>query len=84
MLKYAIATTIFAVFSTTPAFADDVMKCDKASMLEIRKEIDVAVMKKRVDMANEELDMAKEAMKVSRMDECAIYLNSAVRELSVK
>ena len=84
MLKYAIATTIFAALSTTLAFADDMMKCDEASMFKIRKEIDIAVMEKRVDKANEEMDMAKEEMKASRMDECAIHLNSAAKELLVK
>lgn len=88
MLKYVIAASVAAMFSLTPALADEMMmKCDEASMTEMQKKIDADVdpgMKKQVDMANEEMKMATDAMHASKTDECAVHLNKAAKEFMMK
>ena len=83
MLKYLIAATVAGLFTITPAFADEMMKCDEANMMKMQKEIDADVdpgMKKQVDMANDEMKMAMEAMHANKTDECAMHLNKAMEE----
>jgi hypothetical protein len=84
MLKFAIAAAVAGLFTITPAFAQEMMKCDEANMMKMQKEIDADVdpgMKKQVDMANAEMKMASDAMKASKTDECAMHLNKAMEEL---
>jgi hypothetical protein len=83
MLKYAMAATVAGLFTITPAFADEMMKCDDANMMKMQKEIDADVdtgMKKQVDMANDEMKMAMDAMHANKTDECAMHLNKAMEE----
>ena len=83
MLKYAIAAAVAGLFAATPAFADEMMKCDDANMMKMQKEIDADVdpgMMKQVEMANAEMKMAGDAMHANKMDECAMHLNKAMEE----
>ena len=83
MLKFAIAAAVAGLFTITPAFADEMMKCDDASMMKMQKEIDADTnpkMKKQVDMANAEMKMAADAMHANKTDECAMHLNQAAKE----
>ena len=83
MLKFAIAAAVAGLFTMTPAFADEMMKCDDANMMKMQKEIDADTnpkMKKQVDMANAEMKMAAEAMHAKKTDECAMHLNQAAKE----
>ena len=87
MLKFAVAATVVGLFAITPAFADEMMKCDEASMTKMQKEIDADTnpgMKKQVDMANKEMKMAGDAMHAKKMDECAMHLNKAAKEFMAK
>jgi hypothetical protein len=80
MLKFAIAAAVAGLFTVSPAYADEMMKCDDANMMKMQKEIDADTnpkMKKQVDMANDEMKMAADAMHASKMDECAMHLNKA-------
>ena len=84
MLKFAVAAVAAGLFTITPAFADEMMKCDEANMMKMQKEIDADVdpgMKKQVDMANEDMKMAGDAMHASKMDDCSMHLNKAMEEL---
>jgi hypothetical protein len=84
MLKFAAAAVVAGLFTFTPAFADEMMKCDDANMMKMQKEIDADVdpgMKKQVDMANEEMKMAGDSMHANKTDECAMHLNKAMEEL---
>ena len=86
MLKYAIAATVAGLFAITPAFADEMMKCDDANMMKMEKmvkETDPA-MKKQMEMAMGEMTMAMDAMKASKMDDCEMHLNKAAMELKAK
>ena len=40
MLKFALATAVIGMFASAPAFADEMMKCDEASMTDMQKKID--------------------------------------------
>ena len=87
MLKFAIAATVAGLFTIAPAFADEMMKCDDANMMKMQKEIDADTnpgMKKQVDMANEEMKMASDAMHANKMDECATHLNQAAKDFMMK
>ena len=87
MLKYAIATTVAGLFAITPAFADEMMKCDEANMMKMDmmvKEANDPMMKKQMEMAMGEMTMAMDAMKASKMDECEMHLNKAAMELKAQ
>ena len=87
MLKYAIAATIAGLFTITPAFADEMMKCDDANMMKMDKmvkETTDPMMKNQMEMAMGEMTMAMDAMKASKMDECEMHLNKAAMELKAK
>jgi hypothetical protein len=87
MLKFAIAATVAGMFSIAPAFADEMMKCDDASMKKMQGDIDAdkkPEMKKQVDMANGEMKMAMDAMHANKIDECAMHLNKAAKEFMMK
>ena len=86
MLKYAIAA-VTCLFTITPAFADEMMKCDDANMMKMDKmvkETTDPMMKKQMEMAMGEMTMAMDAMKASKMDECEMHLNKAAMELKAQ
>ena len=86
MLKFAIAAAVAGLFTITPAFADEMMKCDDANMMKMDKMVKEAdpAMKKQMEMAMGEMTMAMDAMKASKMDDCEMHLNKAAMELKAK
>ena len=87
MLKFAIAAAVVGLFTIAPAFADGMMKCDDANMMKMQKEIDADTnpkMKKQVDMANEEMKMAMDAMHANKADECAMHLSKAKEDFMMQ
>ena len=87
MLKFAIAATVAGLFSITPAFADEMMECNKESMMKVQEMIDAdtdPAMKKQMEMASGEMTMAMDAKKGSKMDECEMHLNKAAMELKAQ
>lgn len=87
MLKFAIAAAVAGLFAITPAFADEMMKCDDASLMKMDKmvkETTDPAMKKQMEMAMGELTMAKDAMKASDMAKCETHLNKAAMELKAQ
>ena len=87
MLKFAIATAVAGLFTITPAFADEMMKCDDANMMKMDKmdkmvkETTDPMKKTQMEMAMSEMTMAMDAKKASKMDECEMHLNKAAMEL---
>ena len=68
----------------TPAFADEMMKCDDASLMKMDmmvKDATDPMMKTQMEMAMGEMTMAMDAKKASKMDECEMHLNKAAMEL---
>jgi hypothetical protein len=87
MLKHAIAATIAGLVTITPSFADEMMKCDDANMMKLDKmvkETTDPMRKKQMEMAMDEMTMAMDAMKASKMDECEMHLNKAAMELKAQ
>ena len=87
MLKFAIAAAVAGLISITPAFADEMLKCDEANMMKMDtmvKEATDPMMKKQMEMAMGEMAMATDAMKANKMDECEMHLNKAAMELKAQ
>jgi hypothetical protein len=87
MIKYAIAAAVAGLFTITPVFADEMMKCDDANMMKMEKmvmETTDPAMKKQMEMASGEMTMAMDAKKASKMDECEMHLNKAAMELKAQ
>ena len=84
MLKFAIAAAVAGLFTITPAFAQEMMKCDDANMMKMDKmvkETTDPMKKTQMEMAMGEMTMAMDAKKASKMDECEMHLNKAAMEL---
>ena len=84
MLKFAVAVAVTGLFAITPAFADEMMKCDDANMMKMDMMVKAAndpMMKTQMEMAMSEMTMAMDAKKASKMDECEMHLNKAAMEL---
>ena len=87
MLKSLFAIAALGVALTAPAYAEDMMKCDDASMMKMSAMIKAdtnPAMKKDVDMATQEMGMAKMAMKSHKMDECMMHMNMAKKDMMMK
>jgi hypothetical protein len=85
MLKSALVAAALAVAFIQPAFAQDtMMKCDDASMMKLQTEMDAMTdpaMKEKKEMAMKEMDMAKEAMKANKTDDCMMHMEGAMKEM---
>ena len=87
MLKSLLAVTVLGLTLTAPAYADDMMKCDDASMMKMDAMIKAGTnpaMKKDVGMASQEMGMAKMAMKSHKMDECMMHMKMAKKDMMMK
>ena len=83
MLKSMLAAVALAAVVAQPAFADDaMMKCDDASMMKLQTDMDAMTgdaMKK--DAAMKEMDMAKDAMKANKADDCVMHMDMAMKAM---
>lgn len=87
MLKLAIAATVAGLFTITPAFAAEMMECNKESMMKVQEMIDAdtdPAMMKQVEMAKAEVMKADEAKNANKMEDCATHLNKAAMELKAQ
>ena len=87
MMKTMIVAAALGMAMSAPAFADEMMKCDDASMMKVKTDMDAmsgTMMKDQKDMAMKEMDMAKEAMAANKMDECSMHLEKASKEMMKK
>jgi hypothetical protein len=86
-MRILLAAAVAAFALATPALADDMAKCDDATM----KMVDDAIkadtdpkMKNDVDMATKEMDMAMAAMKDNKMDDCSMHIGEAKKHMMMK
>ena len=88
MQKSILVAAAFAIAFIQPAFAQDtMMKCDDASMMKVQTEMDAMTdtsMKEKKEMAMKEMDMAKEAMKANKADDCMMHMENAAKEMKKK
>lgn len=87
MMKTFFAATVLGFALAAPAYADDMAKCDDATMKmvmdAIKADTDPA-MKAGVDKATAEMAMAGEAMKANKMDECSKHIGMAKESMMMK
>ncbi len=81
MLKFTIAAAVAGMFFVVPAFADEMMPCDAASMTKVNQMIDAGKDKAKSDAAREEMKMASKAPNAT---ECAMHLNKAAAAVMAK
>ena len=87
MMKSLFAAAILGLALAAPAYADDMMKCDDASMMKMDGMIKADTdpnMKKDVDMAMKDMEMAKTAMKDGKMDDCMKNMEQAKKDMMMK
>ena len=93
MLKSLIVAAGFALTAINPVLAQDamksdaMMKCDDASMMMVQQEMDKMTddaMKMQKEEAMKSMDMAKDAMKMNKTDECTMHLNEASKAMMKK
>ena len=92
MIKF-IAAAALALSFTAPAFADEMMKCDDATMKMMHDEMDkmggsmakqTDAMKKGMEMAKTDMMKAGDAMKANDMDGCSKALGMAKTDMMMK
>jgi hypothetical protein len=85
MPKSTLIASALAILFIQPAFAQDaMMKCDDASMMKVQSEMDAMsgdAMKAQKEMAMKEMDMAKDAMKANKTDDCMMHMESAMKAM---
>ncbi len=94
MLKTIFATAAVVATLSAPAFADEMMKCDDATMKMMHDDMDKMAggsmskqtdnMKKGMEMAKDEMMKASEAMKMNKMDDCSKHLGMAKQDMMMK
>ena len=87
MIKSLMTAGVLALALAAPAYADDMMKCDDASMMKMDDMIKADTdpnMKKDVDMAMKDMEMAKTAMKDGKMDDCMKNMEQAKKDMMMK
>ncbi len=70
MIKSALLATAISFAFVVPAFAQQTVKCDEASLTEMRKNIDTMTDKEKQAKAIESWDAANAAFKANNVDEC--------------
>lgn len=79
MRKMLIAAAMLSAFSM-PALAEDMMTCDEAAVMKAEEHAK-GLTGNTMDMAMEEVGMAKTAMKDGKSDECAKHLEKAMKTM---
>jgi hypothetical protein len=78
MLKMTLAAAgTIAMFAMAPAYAAE---CDEATMMKVEADVKAMTDAPKMEMAMKEFEMAKEAMTASKMDECKMHLDNAMKE----
>jgi len=82
MIKVTFVTAVLALAFIGPAAAmDTMMKCDHASMMKVRSEIDTMGTQAQKTMAMKHMTMAEKAMKAHKAKECSMQLDSAMKAM---
>ena len=87
MFKLLLSSAVVGFFLAAPANAMDAMKCDDASMMKMKTDMDAMTdpaMKANKDMAMKHMDMASAAMKDKKMDDCSMQMGMASMSMTMK
>jgi hypothetical protein len=84
-MKTILSALALTAILASPAFADEKLMCDDASMMKVEMMMkEHAGDKAKADMAMKENEMAVMSKKDGKMDDCAMHLNMAAEELMKK
>jgi len=72
MMKILLSTAVIGLFLTAPANAMDAMKCDDASMMKMKTDMDAMT------------DPAMKAMKDKKMEDCSMQMGMASMSMTMK
>jgi hypothetical protein len=87
MLRSTVLAAAFAAVFIQPVFAEDAMKpmamstCDEASMMKMQAEMDAMTDEAMKTAAMKEMDMAKDAMKANKTDDCVMHMDEAMKAM---
>jgi len=81
MLKFATVTALIIGASAMPALADDMMKCDDASLMKMDKDVEAMTDMAMKDKAMKELTMARDSMKMNKMDDCMMHMDNVHKSM---
>lgn len=82
MLKITLAAVVLAGAFAMPAMAEDMMmKCDEATMMKMDKDVDGMKDMGMKDKAMKEMMMAKDSMKMNKMDDCVMHMGKAHKSM---
>ena len=86
MFKSALLAAGLALAFSAPVYAmDSMMKCDNASMMKMKSDMDATKgMKKEKKMAMEQMEMAKKSMMAKKMDDCKMHMDKAMMDMKMK
>jgi hypothetical protein len=84
MMKTILAAAALSAIAFAPAFAADMMKCDNASMMKMKTQMDAMSDPAMKKMAMQEMDMAKKSMAAKKMKECSMHMEKASKDMMMK
>ena len=70
MIKSALLATAICFAFVVPAYAQQTVKCDEASLTEMRKNIDTMTEKEKQAKSIESWEAANTAFKANNLDDC--------------
>ena len=84
MIKSALLATAISLAFVVPAYAQQTVKCDEASLTEMRKNIDTMTDKEKQAKAIESWDAANAAFKANNVDECNARIGDTGKNMDTK
>ena len=80
-MKITLAAALVVAAFAAPATADDMMKCDDASIMKMDKDVEGMKDIAMKEMAMKEMAMAKDAMKMNKADDCIMHMEKAHKNM---
>ena len=81
MIRTILAAAALSTIVFAPAFGAEMMKCDNASMMKMKTQMDAVKDPAMKKMAMQEMDMAKKSMAAKKMKECTMHMEKASKEM---
>jgi len=81
MSKIILAAAMLAAAFAVPATADDMMKCDDASIMKMENDVEGMKDMAMKEMAMKEMTMARDSMKMNKMDDCVMHMEKAHKSM---
>ena len=81
MIKSALLASAITFAFVVPAFAQQTVKCDEASLTQMRKDIDTMTDKEKQAKSVESWTAAEAAFKASNLDECNARLGDTGKSI---